>query len=277
MSGKTLKKVATVVGIGTAVVTGGASLGLFGATAAAGGVAGGVAAAGAMVNAGAAAAGAAAIGSAGTFLGTAGTILNTVGNFISGVSSIAGSTARPVSSYMGAQSTAYAAKQASIDAITQAENFEYQAGVSDINASIAERNRVFEEQSQYATEQIMMRQNRKALATAKNMYSTAGVTMSGSALDVIADNAAEGALAIALKKFESFHRQKGFEITRDAAFAEKKQFEKAAVQSRKNAKSILEEGLAQSDAQKGVSFVEGLSAIPDVIEGINDVINIFNK
>lgn len=256
-------------------LTGGAGAGLVGAAGAASAGAGAVGAAAATAAGAGVVGSAAAAAGAGSLFGTLGqvfSVVNQVGGVLSGVTSAAGTA---YSTYAGAQSNAFAARQASINAIREAETFEYQAGVSTINASIMERNREYEVQSAYAAEQILLRQNRKFADAAKAAFGAAGVSLSGSALDVIADTAAEGQLNVALRRFESAQRQFGFETQRDAAIKESEQYKKAAGQSRENAQAILEESAAAERIGKATAWSQGLDAIPQVVSSVSDILNLF--
>lgn len=221
-------------------------------------------------------AGAGGFGMVGTALAGAGGFMSTANSILGGVQTVAGALSGATSTYMGARSNAFAAKQGAEDMLARAENYDFQAGISDINSAIAERNRVFEEQSNFAAEQMLIRRNKVAIGQAKALYSTAGVTLSGSALDAIAASAAEGDLSVALQKFESSHRQWGMEQQRNVAEMEAGEFRKAAERSRKNASSILEEAKKAEKQETSVSFVQGLGAIPDVISGFEQLTSIFD-
>lgn len=190
---------------------------------------------------------------------------------VKGITSLAGAASGPVGTYMGAQSTAYAAKQASRDLLARADGLDYQSGISTLNADIASKNLAFERESLELTDEILERQTSKVIGEAKTMYSAAGVALSGSALDVLGDTAAEGRLARSMASFESFHRQFGFETERDVNLREAEQYAKSAVQSRENAQDVLEEGLAASNLQELTSFAEGVLRIPDIVNGAEDV------
>lgn len=255
--GSFLKKALPVIGVAAAVVTGGASLaatGIFGASAAA---------------AGAGLTGGSALGALGT--------VGKIGGAISALGSVASSLSQPASTYAGAMSTAYQAKQASTDYLTAADNFIFQSGVSQKNADIAARNLDYEIQRNFAISERMIRENRKAVRTARAVYGSAGVSGEGSVNDVISDMATEGALNVALEDFESRQRQRGYTYQKEAALSEKSQYEKAAAQSRANAKSVLEEGLNASKGQKLTSYAQGLNALPGAIKSVTDLVGVFSS
>lgn len=186
---------------------------------------------------------------------------------IQGISSIAGTASGSIASYLGAQSTKYAAKQAARDYLTQAQGMDYQKEISTINAVIAERNLAFEQQSLALTTELLDRQNQKLRGEARSKYSAAGVTLSGSALDVLGDSAAETQLAKAIQRFESLHRQYGYETTRDVNLKEAEQYGKSATIARENAASALEEGYDAADLQETLTWLDGVSNVTTLIEG----------
>ena len=271
MSGA-VKKIAKVALPVAAIATGVGAVGAVGGALAAGSVA-----TSAATTAGSLAA-AAAGGGGGILsaLGAVGSVVSRGSSILSAVNNIAGAFAGPASSFSASQSIEYLARQQARDQLTAAENFEYSAEISLINKSIAERNRVFEEQSNFATKERMARSNRRTLETGKAQYAVGGVTATGSAQDVLADMAMEGELNIALTDFESRHRQKGFEIQRDVFQKEADQYLKAANTAKENAANILKEGMASAKEQKYLSFADGIGAIPQIISGVEQLGTFFD-
>lgn len=207
--------------------------------------------------------------------GGLGSVLSTASNALSGVNSIVGAVSRPAQTYFGAQSTAFQTKQAAQAQVDTAETYEYQATVSERNASIQEMNREYEQQTRFAMSQRERRENRKALGTAKAAAATSGVELSGSVQDVLGYSASEGALNVALGDYASQFRQRGFEIQRDAAYEESEQLKKAGEKARRNAEEILDEGKKAERAQTSVAFAQGVEAIPDILGGVGQVIDFF--
>lgn len=274
--GGSLGTVAAGVGLGALALTGvGAPIAAAGAV--------GAASAGVAAAAGGALATAATVGGLAATAAGAGGILSSIGsvanlaskgsNLISQVSGIGGALTGAASTYAGARSNAYEAKQAASDQLTAAENYEFQSGISLINKDIAERNLDYEIQTNFANAERTRRQNRRTLETAKSAYAVSGVTATGSVQDVLSDQATEGELNIAMADYESRHRQMGFRIQRDILQKESDQYLKAAAKSKENSANILKEALAAQNADTSVAFLEGVQAIPAVLSGIGDLAN----
>jgi hypothetical protein len=255
---------ATGVGAFAAPAALGAGLGAAASTSALGAAAGSLAGLGA-------AAGVAA--GAGSLLSTAGSIFSGAQSIIGSVSNIGGASAAPAATYAGAQSTAYAARQASRDQLSSAENLEYQSGVSLINKSIADLNLQFEQEVNAINQERVGRDNRRTLEKGKTMFALSGVDATGSVQDVLADTATEGALNLAIMDFESRHRQKGFEIQSSSFAKESENYIKASNKAKENAATILKEGLAASKGETSMSYIQGVQAIPQVLDGISDLAN----
>lgn len=283
MSGA-IKKIAPIaLGVGLAATGIGAAAGAgvmaAGSTAAAGaygaGAAASLAAGGSAIARAAGMAGFAAsqVASGVSGIGSALSGLSGVSNVLSSVSNVAGAFAAPAATYAGAQSTVYAARQASRDQLSSAENLEYQSGVSLINKSIAEMNLAYEQQINATNLERMGRDNRRTLEKGKAMFAVSGVDATGSVQDVLADTATEGALNLAITDFESRHRQKGFQIQATSFQKEADNYIAASNKAKENAATILKEGLAASKGETSMSFIQGAQAIPQVLSGVKDLIN----
>lgn len=210
-----------------------------------------------------------------SLLDNAGGIVKAGKSIIEGASNVVGAAAPALESYFAAESIIFAAKQKQADYLAQAENYGFQAGIADLNGKIMAENLDYEVQMAYATEQMMDRQNRRDIGKMKATYGAAGVTMSGSAIDVLADSAAEGALNVAMLNYQSERRQQGIKYQMQANKLTADNYRKAAATAEANAATALKEGEKSKDLQDYITIGTSISAVPSIIEGVGDIIEVF--
>lgn len=204
---------------------------------------------------------------------TIGSVLKAGSDIFTGIKDIGGAAAPALESYFAAESIIYAAKQAQADYLAQAENYGFQAGIADLNGKIAAENLDYEVQMAYATEQMLERQNRRDLGEMQAVYGAAGVTMSGTAIDVMADSAAEGALSVALLNYQSDQRQKNLAYDKQMAELSAKNFRDAAERAEANADSAIREGEKSKDLQDIITIGNTISAVPAVAKGVGSLLD----
>lgn len=198
------------------------------------------------------------------FFSPVSTILDVGGKIIKGVSNIGGAISGPAETYTATLAAYQQAKQYATETLFKAQQFDYQASNAMINASISERNKLWEIERNKAEVANIERETKRKVGTQRAAYGALGITLEGSPQDVIADTASEGALQRALKNFASIQQQENYSVQSASFQREAGQLRQGATQARANATSILkgaEDTLLYGKINTGVKIAKAVDSL----------------
>lgn len=198
-----------------------------------------------------------------------------LGETTKGLENIAGSLSPVVSSYFQGETLKSEARRAEARHLAQADGYTFQAGMANLNGRIAMKNLDNEIQMTFADEQRMIRQQDKVKGAAQASYAASGVQLSGSALDVMRDNATEAALDVAMLRYESEIRQENILLKKQGFDLTEQQYNKAASVAKQNAVEEIKAGEAAKDMQDIMTISKGIGSVDNVLGAVSDIADLF--